>query len=439
MVIKINKEEQKDIFILVILVVITRIILEYVYKTQVATIFRYSGYQNDFSVRRAIITWTMLVVIIPCVYRYVKKPRFSSMVLFLVYFINYLPGTILFTYRQVDFIIPWFIYYCMLFFVPIVLPPVKPVKGHKGMNSFSIKVMISFFSIFIVFIWLYYAHGRIYFGMDDVYSLRMEARNYGMPMALRYIFASMKITIPVIIVWCLKKKNTLYSVIFAAIQLIMYFVDGQKTTLFSLFSTVLAFYFLRNKPKRVLYLPTVIAGIGLLAIGEYKLLDSYKITTVIIRRVMFVPQSLNIPYYDFFTHNTPDFFRNSVLKVFGFSSPYGGIARMIGRVYMGNESVAANNGFFSDAYANLGLIGIFIMPIAIVLLLRVLDCFSFDLSVDFLIGAVVTFTIPLMSSSFFTLFLSHGVIALSLIFYFLPRESDSSEKLDDKRGLMRKE
>jgi len=148
------------------------------------------------------------------------------------------------------------------------------------------------------------------------------------------------------------------------------------------------------------------------------------ITHLFIRRVMFVPNMLNFRYYEFFSEHEPDYFRTSILRLFGFQSPYGSVARTIGKYFSGSDDLAANNGLFSDAIANLGVVGVVIMPLAVLLILKTLDAVSEDIDLASRIAAVVPFTVAVISTSYFRLFLTHGMVALFMIFYFIPRKTD---------------
>ena len=289
------------------------------------------------------------------------------------------------------------------------------------MNKKTIYFVVAFFSVIVLFIWLYYARGRIQFGLSELYSARLEARDFGMPMILRYIFSSMKIVLPIFVVWALINKFIFLATIFSFVQLTAFFVDGSKATVFSLLVSFVCYFAIKGDTLRIKYMPLLASLLAFLSVLEYKINETFYISGLLIRRAMFVPQSLNIRYYDFFTSHSPDYFQASFLKSFGFESQYGSIARMIGYYYSGDTDLAANNGLFSDAYANLGSLGIIVMPLCIILLLKLMDAFSDNLPLELFIGAAVIFTVQLISATFFTLFLSHGAVALLLIFYFIPR------------------
>ena len=424
LVIRIDNESKKILRNLFVSVTIMRCIVEYIYRTQISVIYNYSGFTNDFSMHAFIVSLFLMYSIIPLIVHYIKSPSFSGMVLYIIYLINFVPGTILMTYMRFSFVLPWYIYYFLIFALGIFLPRHSYVNSNRTyMDKKAIYFIATFFSAFVLFVWIYYAHGRIQLGLDDVYSTRLEAREFGMPMILRYIFASMKIVLPIFVVWALRNKDDWIAIIFSFVQLLAFFTDGSKSTLFSLLISIAGFFFLRNNENRIIAFPWLLSFLGLLSIFEFNRFRAFQISGIFFRRVMFVPQSLNIRYFDFFSQNQPDYFRSSLLKVLWFSSPYGSIARTIGKYYSGSDTLAANNGLFSDAFANLGYAGILIMPIAIILMLKYLDKYSDGLEIYTIIGSVIPFTMALMSASFFTMFLSHGVVALLLIFYFLPRKS----------------
>lgn len=140
---------------------------------------------------------------------------------------------------------------------------------------------------------------------------------------------------------------------------------------------------------------------------------------------MFVPNLLNYNYYDFFSSNSPDYFQQSFLRYFGFDSAYSGIGHLIAVVYYNSPEASANNGLLSDAYANMGFVGIFIMPFVLVLMLKILDACAegLDIRVVVVSGIMIAFTF--VSSFFFTIMLTHGLMALCVILYLLPRQKQN--------------
>lgn len=424
MSVSISRDSYKLFVSLFFKVTLVRIVFDYVFITQIATIYGYNGYFYDFNLMRSIVSWLMMYSLLPVVVRCIRKPCFSNLVLYAIYLINYIPATIMVSFMHPEFAVYLYLYYLLLFAVTFEIKLRITKRSHHYMTKRSIYMLAALFSVVVPFVWLYYARGRIQLGFDDVYEARLEARGYGIPMVFRYIFASMKVVIPVCVVWALKNKNRGIAIALTIVQLISFFVDGTKSTVFSIFVSIAGYYYLNKNEDRIRYFPDVLACIGLLSIAEYKIRHTFMITHLFIRRVMFVPNMLNFRYYEFFSEHEPDYFRASILRLFGFQSPYGSVARTIGKYFSGSDDLAANNGLFSDAIANLGVVGVVIMPLAVLLILKTLDAVSEDIDLASRIAAVVPFTVAVISTSYFRLFLTHGMVALFMIFYFIPRKID---------------
>jgi len=151
------------------------------------------------------------------------------------------------------------------------------------------------------------------------------------------------------------------------------------------------------------------------------LLGSINIMVLLIRRLFFVTAYLQFAYYDFFKTMPKDYFRQGIMRRFGLESPYNqSIETMIGDLYYLPGSYA-NNGLFSDAYANLGVAGIIILPIMIALVLKLLDRACEGVEIGKCIGIIFVASYTLLSSSFFTVMITHGFLVGCLVMYLMPR------------------
>ncbi|MGL5479555.1 MAG: hypothetical protein ACRDCB_10995 [Clostridium sp.] len=202
-------------------------------------------------------------------------------------------------------------------------------------------------------------------------------------------------------------------------QILSFSINGSKTVLFSTVLSVLL-YIIYNK-KYIIRIPMILALVNLSGIIEFFLFKSYNIVNFIIRRVFFVPNLLNYYYYDFFSINEPDLFKQSFLRHFGIKTMYPPIDNMIGSIYFDKANMGANNGLFSDAYSNLGEIGLLIMPIIIVLSLKVLDFCARGLDTRIYVVSSITLAFVFISSNFFTILFTHGFLVLCLVLFLLPR------------------
>lgn len=94
----------------------------------------------------------------------------------------------------------------------------------------------------------------------------------------------------------------------------------------------------------------------------------YAITPLFLR-VFYIPSGQDYEYYTFFNMFEPDLYRNSILRRFGFESPYAdtSVDIAVGEYFNPNvEGIRANNGLISEAFANFGMVGCVILPIILV-------------------------------------------------------------------------
>ena len=98
-----------------------------------------------------------------------------------------------------------------------------------------------------------------------------------------------------------------------------------------------------------------------------------------------------------------------------------GLAFLIADFTIGDIGARANNGLFSDAYQNLGPLGILIMPILTILYLKTLDgaTENTDQRLYFVLLLYISFV--LLGIPLTTALLSSGLFALMLVLYFLPK------------------
>ena len=225
----------------------------------------------------------------------------------------------------------------------------------------------------------------------------------------------------------------------AMIQLMAFCADGSKSTLFSIIIAYGIVKFLYNKKDVDLfksgnikyYILSGLVAINFLGFIEFNFLKSANIYNYFVRRLFFVPALLNQYYFDFFSNHEIDLFRQSFMGKLGFESPYTDqIQKIISSVYFNTPEMLANNGLFSDAFMNLGSMGMFIMPMLICVLLRFLDYCAEGINPFYLLTIMVNVSYIFMSSSFFTVLLTHGFILLCLIMKFVIPRNEKERKCE---------
>lgn len=221
-----------------------------------------------------------------------------------------------------------------------------------------------------------------------------------------------KIIIPLIIVFGLELKKKIW-VLVGVLYLILFYLFGAHKTVYVGLLVVLVFYrfsYEQSVKLIVKYSSILMVLFALLALVGY---DYPWILSF--RRVHFIPTLLDICYLDFF-HDNYLFWSDSILKSF-VEYPYDVRAtNLIGEVYFNRPDMSANNGLISEGYMNFGRWGVLINILIVSSYFAVLN--SLKIPAKYF-GLLVLTMFSFLSSSVFTVLLTHGALALLLVSIFV--------------------
>lgn len=157
-----------------------------------------------------------------------------------------------------------------------------------------------------------------------------------------------------------------------------YSVEMQKTTLFIIF--VVIFVLILYKKNKISKVSEIVMygfiGLYLIAMIEYFLNGNSVIFTVFIRRVTYVPNYLTHIYYQFFKYNEKLWFTQDVFFIRAIMSkilvrPYvGSTVEVISKNCFGGRLASPNTGIFAEAYAQMGILGVFIFPFIYIIIIK---------------------------------------------------------------------
>lgn len=414
-----------------------KLILEYTYIFFVSPRWGYAGFfYSSPGFGSYFISWILLIMLsLPCC-QLGKIKTFSSTIMQCLIYLSFFPGIVLYTFREQ----PIFLLYCLYWFLLILYyflintQKFKPVQFNINEKILSYLSIASF--LFCFYVWASYAHFHIQIDIINIYGLREEAAYFDMLTLTKYAYGTVQVCIPFLAVWSLDKKKRCIFVILCCAQVLAFFSQGSKSAFFALIVALVAHYFIEMENKKNSdsnlsngkhAVSIILRGLTIASVfsfAEFHLLESHYLIDYMFRRNMFLPNLLNIYYYDFFSINEFDYFRGSIIRVFGFESPYSTIQvpYIIGGTYFNAPNMYSNNGLFSDAYMNIGVAGIVIMPLMIILLLKLFDRCIGKVKLSIQIGAAIYVVFCLMGSSFFTNLFTHGFLALAFLFCILPKE-----------------
>ena len=402
--------------------VVYRILLDICYIKFVVPHFEYSGFTLHFSFLNYILSVVLLFFGIWMFGKFSIQISFSKMIMLFLILISFIPFTSmvgLYSFT-IEYVVANTVYWMVLSWLMVSIPTINipPIKRDR-MLYIILLVVVAIFAMTVVYISWRYTGFRLTFDIFNVYTIRRESATFNMPKILEYIFAATKAVNPILLLFFLSIRKRGIAAIIFGIQILSFSINGSKTVLVS--TVISVFFFYIYKERMIKRLPLIMTCMMLLGLVE-ELFSSSLITTFLIRRVMFLPNLLNFNYFDFFTTHEPDYFGQSFLRYFGASSHYPEIDHMIGRIYYGKTSMGANNGLISDAFANLGWVGIFIMPLLLVFVMRLLDASVKGLETRIYVVSAITISFILISSFLLTTLLTHGLLVIIVILFVLPRK-----------------
>lgn len=385
-------------------------------------IYQYTGFHSELNIVKYLLSWIILLIFVSIIIDLHKKIIFSSMILIFLAYLTIIPFSTMVAFYPYtyNFIFQNTLYWLILFLFYKILPEIKLKRIGIKANYRILYLIVSIFLVTIIYISWRYTGLRITLNIFNVYTLRREALTYNLPIILSYIYAASKSVNPILMLYFLSKKRVVVATFIFIVQLLSFSINGSKTVLLS--TILAAFLYWFYKKKYVYIIPWLLSILGIIGGTERLILGKSIIINFIIRRVYFLPNLLNFYYFDFFSQNPPDYFRQSFLRHFGLQSPYtNSIDNMIGGIYFNRPEMGANNGLFSDAYANLGILGIIVMPLIIILALKILDACSKGIDPRIYIISAGMMSFIFISSFFFPILLTHGFIFICIILYLLPR------------------
>ena len=395
----------------ILFVVIYRLGLDYIYKDIISPVFGYANLNYNPDLDSQIISWIVLCVFTVLMLPFRKKEGFvvsSSMNLF--FFFSFIPMTS-YWYCKVQllpFMIACIIFWT-LFLLLMLYQKVPNIDYMIRPNRAVIWFITILLSIVVIYISGVYAHFRFNFSLENVYDLRSEARQFNMPIILRYIWASASNVLPICMIYFLNSNYKKIAWLIFIVILLNFSINGVKSTLFKMIICLFLYYSFIKNYNQIIHILFVV--IVLMAIAEFKYLGTIAISDVLIRRAFFIPNMLDGLFYDYIYTHGPTFYSHEGTN----------IAFSIGDIYFNDENMRCNNGLFTDAFINLGWIGVFLYPIIFSSFFKICEAGFKGIKSQILFFACIILVITFRSSLFTTSLATHGILLTCITLMFMPR------------------
>ncbi len=415
---------------LIICVAIYRIALDFIFKNELVANYSYYSFTDNSSASTKIISWIILLSFSFLVsYTYKDSRTVSNQVLFFLFLISFVPFTTMMGYGNFEY--KYVIANCVYFIVLFVFNRyyrrrpkyriVLKIPALVGETQLKIIGVLSF--LIVIYISGRYAGFRFSIGIANSLDWRYASMDYSMPTVFRYLFSWTKTINSILMVYFIIKRKPAWALACVVVQILAFGVNGMKFTLFiGILSFVIAclpkFDVLKVGPISLL----AVVGVGIASVIEFVVFHSYKLSRLILMRLFFIPNMLGAQYFEFFTTHTPDYFRGSFLRYFGFSTPYPNLQYLITEYFTGNAQTGSNNGLIADAMTNYGYIGIVIAPILLIIVFRILDRTMEGLDVRITVAQAVSLALLTISTFLFPLLLTDGLLVMMILFSAMKKE-----------------
>ncbi len=413
-----NKTVDQIISLMVFLSpLVFRLLLDISYYTQIVRTYGYIGYSMNTTFFHYIISWLFLIPFLFFHYNFCLRYKFSSIVAIFFLFASVIPNTTLYAFMPVKglFIVWLLVYWFLFYFLLYILPDFFTSKIVRVPNYVSVVLLILISSV-IIYVSMRYTSLRLWVNIYDVYSIRWDQESWGLPSLFNYIIMAAGTILPFFLVFFFSKRNMILVFSTILVILLNYGIGGHKSVLFSLVIAVFGYFFFSY--YRLKYIGFVFIALPVFSLLEQILLRSTNILALFIHRGFFIPARITQVSYYFFKSHELDLYRQKFMRRFGFRSPYDmDIDHIISGIGFNDYGSRANNGLFSDAYSNLGILGIFIIPIVLVIILKLFDLCSGSINEKLFFGTAVSCFIALFSTSFSIALLSSGLILMMLVLY----------------------
>lgn len=278
---------------------------------------------------------------------------------------------------------------------------------------------------------------KLDFGVADIYVRRHAARNvFAQQSAVSYIKGNLASALApfAVAVGAVRRQWLLLAAgLFGS--LIVFSVEGSRSAaLLPVF--IFAMYPVVSKFPRYFGFALVGGFLVLLgvSVGSYLVAKFPGLPLVVSWRFALVKGLLSAYYWDFFSTHPHVFYADGFLKGI-MPNPYPlATPRMIGLTYFNSAETNSNANIFAAAYGDFGYLGMAFITLLTGAYFRLLDSFSVNrgfVVVVFLAGFI---GVKWTDVAFDTAILSHGMLVVTLLLYWLPDHALETKRVPVSQG-----
>ncbi|MBN7275418.1 hypothetical protein GNF18_09725 [Ligilactobacillus pobuzihii] len=257
----------------------------------------------------------------------------------------------------------------------------------------------------------------------NVYDTRTLFRTVGHTFTSYLNAPLVRVLLPILIVRKLEKKQFKSFLLYLCMVLYIYLCGALKSVFIGLIALLIFYrgtYY--QKCKFFLCSISAVTFIGTLL---SKLTGSLFLLDVFIRRVFFVPATLNDVYNRYFSNNFTHFSQTGLPSLN--HNNYDSLSMYVGEQVIGQSGYNANVGVFTEGYISAGILGILLMSFFIVLIIGFIQMCDIDPKY---FGIVFVYIYYFNTAFSTTLLVTHGLLFFMVVsFLFLRKKSSSTAQL----------
>lgn len=415
-------------------------VISYLYLTDITPFWAYYGYKEVVDLGRLALSFAMLVL-----WAMVFKPKsiVSDMIILFSTFLYFIPSLVIYSLGGGSN----YLLFVILMSLMVIFSVSRIKLRRMTMHAVTKKTI---FTIILVCVAISMAVQVAFGGLStfnlnilNVYEFRSEAAS-NIPTIFGYIISPTgKILIPMGFVLSAYFKNLRMAIIFSVITVLYFGISQHKSILFApflvyfLYLAILKYGGIRS----IMIFFTAVMGLLMLNHIAYSLFSADSgaslISSFVLRRTLFAPALLDGFYIDFFSQNAKYYWSTSSITFGSINAQYDLNAPfLIGEVYFGNSSTAANSGIVASGFANAGIGGVLIYSIIFGLILSIFDSHGRKVGYNFVFAISLVVSISIITTTdLVTSILTHGVLVLILILSIFPEREKNKNNIMLKRKI----
>ncbi|MFD2078615.1 hypothetical protein SAMN05421678_113106 [Actinopolymorpha cephalotaxi] len=278
--------------------------------------------------------------------------------------------------------------------------------------------------------------------LSEIYAVRDTYRNsFGeVPKVATYVVPWLgNVIAPVAIARGLMTRRWSWAALGVLTELYLVSITGFKQLLFSSLLAAGVVVLARTTDlARIGRRVGVLAACGVFAVTVIDFArGGWGLSSILVRRLV-LTSAVNTEYhFEFFLQNPKGHLGYGVLShwvayPYDLKPPF-----LIGQVFYGNPEMSANANLWADAYANFGLVGVFVFTGILAVVLHFADSAARGLPGGLALAALAQSAFSVSNTAMLTVFLTHGMLLAVAVVYLMPAGDDATRRKPRRPGLRR--